>query len=132
MDDLQELLTSYFSRVSSSILNLVAEQKTFVSTLASRLKYVSPERRIQAEYQHLDELSRRAFSALNHRIQLQSRLVDGMSKRLLSLNPEAVLSRGYAIVTRKDDGVVVSTVKQAQGGMKVRVSDGEFDVTRDG
>ncbi|CAG1008129.1 Exodeoxyribonuclease 7 large subunit [Anaerolineales bacterium] len=132
MNDLQELLASHFSRVSSSILNLVAEQKIFVSNLASRLKYVSPERRIQAEYQHLDELSRRAFSALNHRIQLQSRFVDGMSKRLLSLSPEAVLLRGYAIVTRTEDGVVVSTVKQAQGGMKVRVSDGEFDVTRDG
>lgn len=130
LDDLQELLTSYFSRVSSSILSLIIEQKTYISSMASRLKYVSPERRIQTEYQHLDELSRRAFSALNHRIQLQSRLVDGMSKRLLSLNPEAVLSRGYAIVTRKDDGIVVSTVKQARGGMKVRVSDGEFDVTR--
>ncbi len=130
VDDLQELLTSHFSRLSSSILNLVAEQKAFVSSLASRLKYVSPERRIQSEYQHLDELSRRAFSALNHRIQLQSRHVDGISKRLLSLNPEAVLSRGYAIVTRKDDGVVVSTVKQAQGEMKVRVKDGEFDVIR--
>jgi exonuclease VII large subunit len=54
--------------------------------------------------------------------------MDGISKRLLSLNPEAVLSRGYAIITRVDDGVVVSSVKQAKGGMKVRVSDGEFNV----
>jgi exodeoxyribonuclease VII large subunit len=131
LDDLQELLTSYSSRLSSSLLNLVAEQKTYTSALVSRLKYVSPERRIQSEYQHLDGLSRRAFSALSHRIELQSRHVDGVSKRLLSLNPEAVLSRGYAIVTRKADGAVVSSVKHAQGGMRVRVGDGEFDVTRD-
>lgn len=130
LEDLQDLLVSHSSRLFSSASNLIAEQKAFISALASRLKYVSPERRIQSEYQHLDELSRRAFSALNHRIQLQSRLVDGISKRLLSLNPEAVLSRGYAIVTRKEDGMVVSSVKQAAGGMKVRVSDGEFDVTR--
>lgn len=130
LEDLQDLLASHSSRLFSSASNLIAEQKAFISALASRLKYVSPERRIQSEYQHLDELSRRAFSALNHRIQLQSRLVDGISKRLLSLNPEAVLSRGYAIVTRKEDGMVVSSVKQAAGGMKVRVSDGEFDVTR--
>jgi exonuclease VII large subunit len=70
------------------------------------------------------------LSALRHGIQLQTRHVDGMSKRLLSLNPEAVLSRGYAIVTRKDDGAVVSSVGQAVGGMKVRVCDGEFEVTR--
>jgi len=128
MDDLQDLLASYSSRISSLTLNLLAEQKIFVSDFISRLKYVSPERHIQSDYQNLDELSRRAFSALTHRIQLQSRHVDGISKRLLSLNPEGILSRGYAIITRKDNGVVVSKVLQAQGEMKVRVSDGEFEV----
>jgi exodeoxyribonuclease VII large subunit len=126
--DLQELLTSYFSRLSSSTLNLITEQKASVSAFASRLKYVSPERRIQSEYQTLDELSRRAHSALMHRIQLQSNHVNGISKRLLSLNPEGILSRGYAIISRKDDGIVVSKVSQAHGEMKVRVSDGEFEV----
>jgi exodeoxyribonuclease VII large subunit len=128
VDDLQDFLASYSARLSSSTLNLVAEQKAFVSALTSRLKYVSPERRIQSEYQTLDELSRRTFSALTHRIQLQSNHVNGISKRLLSLNPAGILSRGYAIITRKEDGVVVSKVSQAHGEMKVRVSDGEFEV----
>jgi exodeoxyribonuclease VII large subunit len=128
VDDLQDLLNSYFSRLSFSTLNLVTEQKALISTLRSRLKYVSPERRIQSEYQTLDELSRRAYSALTHRIQLQSKHVDGISKRLLSLNPEGILSRGYAIITRKEDGTVVSKAAQARGEMKVRVSDGEFEV----
>jgi exodeoxyribonuclease VII large subunit len=128
VEDLQDLLTSYSSHLNSSILNLIAEQKLSVSTLISRLKYVSPERHIQSGYQNLDELSRRAFSALTHRIQLQSNHVNGISNRLLSLNPEGILSRGYAIITRKDDGMIVSKVSQAHGEMKVRVSDGEFDV----
>ena len=95
------------------------------------MKYVSPERRIQSDTQTLDELSRRAYSALTHRIQLQSRHVDGISKRLQSLNPEGILSRGYAIITRKEDGKVVTQVSQAQGEMKVRVSDGEFEIRRE-
>jgi len=127
IQDLQESISNLQSRISTSTLNLLAEQKAVVSSLISRLKYVSPERRIQSEYQHLDELSRRAFSALNHRIQLQVSNVDGMSKRLQSLNPEGVLSRGYAIITRKADGAVVSKVSQAHGEMNVRVSDGEFE-----
>ncbi len=129
--DLQAQVGYFSSRMADSISNLIADHRALVSALASRLKYVSPERRIQSEYQHLDGLSRRAFSALSHRIELQSRHVDGVSKRLLSLNPEAVLSRGYAIVTQKEGGAVVSSVNQAQGRMKVRVSDGEFSVTRD-
>jgi exodeoxyribonuclease VII large subunit len=127
IEDLQDLLSTLYSRLSASTLNLLTEQKAVISSFISRLKYVSPERHIQAEYQNLDELSRRAFSALAHRIKLQSSNVDGLSKRLHSLNPEGVLSRGYAIITRKADGVVVSKVSHAQGEMKVRVSDGEFE-----
>lgn len=128
--DLQELITAYTSRLFTSTLNLIVEQKTDISALIARLKYVSPQRRIQSDVQRLDELSRRAFSALTHRIQLHAANVDGMSKRLQSLNPEGILSRGYAIITRKEDNLVVSKVSQARGEMKVRVSDGEFEVKK--
>jgi exonuclease VII large subunit len=53
-----------------------------------------------------------------------------MRRRLEALNPAAVLRRGYAVVTRKDDGSVVSRVAQASVEMTVRISDGEFDVTK--
>ncbi len=128
--DLSSDLLSARARLTDLAWNLLAEQKAVISSLTARLKYISPERRIQSETQYLDELTRRASSALIHRIQLQASNVDGISKRLQSLNPEGVLSRGYAIITRKDDGSVVSKVSQAQGEMAVRVSDGEFEVNR--
>jgi len=128
--DLRSDLLSARARITELTWNLLAEQKAVISSLTARLRYVSPERRVQSEYQHLDELSRRASSALTHRIQLQTSNLGGISKRLQSLNPEGVLSRGYAIITRKDDGTVVSKVSQAQGEMKVRVSDGEFEINR--
>ncbi len=127
LDDLQLQITSYQSRLTFLISSLLADQKAFISSLAARMKYVSPERRIQSDNQHLDELSRRAFSALTHHIQLQSANVDGISKRLQALNPEGILSRGYAIITRVEDGKVVSKVSQADGKLNVRVSDGEFE-----
>jgi exodeoxyribonuclease VII large subunit len=128
--DLAGDLLSARARLFDLTFNLLAEQKVVLSSVTARLKYVSPERRLRSEYQHLDELSRRAFSALTHRIQLQSANVDGISKRLQSLNPQGILSRGYAIITRKDDGTVVSKTSQAHGGMKVRLSDGEFEIDR--
>ena len=130
IQDLQESVSNLQSRLSSLIFSLLVEQKAHLSALRVRLKYVSPERRTQSEYQHLDELSRRAVSALTYRIQLQSSNVAGMASRLRSLNPEEVLSRGYAIITRKADGLIVSKVSQARGSMKIRVSDGEFEVNR--
>lgn len=130
VDDLHSLLDTYQTRLASLTLNLLAEQKAGISSLISRLRYVSPERKIESDIQRLDGLSRRAFSALTHRIQLDVATVDGISKRLHSLNPEGVLSRGYAIITRKLDHQVVSKISQASGEMTVRVSDGEFEVTR--
>ncbi len=130
VQDLQDMLTDLYARITSSTLGLLAEQKAVISTLSARLRYLSPERRIQSDTQHLDELAHRAFSALTHRIQLHFANVDGISKRLQALNPEGVLARGYAIITRKDDGAVVSKISQARGAMNVRVSDGEFEVKK--
>jgi exodeoxyribonuclease VII large subunit len=67
---------------------------------------------------------------LLHRVQLQPTHIKGMRKRLQALNPSAVLARGFAVVTRKEDGSVVSRVAQASEQMKVRVSDGEFEVKK--
>jgi exodeoxyribonuclease VII large subunit len=128
MIDLRASLQNYRTRLVSATLKYLAEQKTSLSSLISQLRYVSPERRIQSERQRVDELTRRAHSSLFHHIQLQSAHVRGMQRRLEALNPNAVLARGYAVVTRKDDGSVVSRVEQASDEMKVRVSDGEFEV----
>ena len=70
------------------------------------------------------------FSALFNNVQLQKKHLEGTQKRLEALSPLAVLGRGYAVVTRKDDGSVVSRVAQASEVMKVRVSDGEFEVRK--
>jgi exodeoxyribonuclease VII large subunit len=118
------------ARLTDLTLKRLVEEATGLSDLGARLRYVSPERMIQTEMQHLDDLARRSLSALAHRIQLQSASVDGISKRLQALNPQGVLSRGYAIITRKTDGQVVSKVSQARGEMTVRVSDGEFEVKK--
>jgi exodeoxyribonuclease VII large subunit len=127
--DLSAELQSYQSRLVSATLNLVGEKRIELSSLQARLRYISPDRRIQSERQRVDELARRVQSSLFHHIQLQSSHVRGMQKRLAALNPMAVLARGYAVVTRKEDGNVVSRVEQAEQGkqIQVRVSDGQFD-----
>ncbi|HEX9331371.1 MAG TPA: exodeoxyribonuclease VII large subunit [Anaerolineales bacterium] len=128
--DLRAALQNYKTRILSAMLKLLAEQKTTLSSLVSQLRYVSPDRRIQSERQRVDELARRAHSSLFHHIQLQASHVQGMQRRLEALNPIAVLARGYAVVTRKENGNVVSRVAQASDEMKVRVSDGEFEVRK--
>jgi exodeoxyribonuclease VII large subunit len=129
MIDLRATISSLRSRLISAILNLIAEEKSSLSSLSAQLRYVSPERRILSERQRLDELGRRGHSALIHSIQLQSAHIQGMQRRLEALNPNAVLARGYAVVTRKDDGSVISRVLQVAAGeqVQIRLADGHVE-----
>ena len=128
--DLQAEVQTYKARLASSTFNLIAEQKSFLSALAAQLRYLSPTRLIQSERQRVDELTRRAFMSIAYRVNLQKNHLEGTQKRLAALSPLAVLARGYAVVTRKDDGGVVARVTDISDVMKVRVSDGEFEVRK--
>jgi len=128
--DLQAEVQTYKARLASSTNSLIAEQKKLLSALSAQLRYLSPTRLIQSERQRVDELSRRAFMSVAYRVNLQKKYLEGTQKRLEALSPLAVLARGYAVVTRKDDGIVVSHVAQASDVMQVRVSDGEFEVRK--
>ena len=128
--DLLAQLENYRSRLAAATTSLLADQQNILSSITTALRYASPERRILSERQRVDELARRAHSSLHHRLQLQSTHVRGMQRRLDALNPLAVLARGYAVITRKEDGSVVARVAEASEEMRVRVSDGEFDVRK--
>ncbi|MGE5462720.1 MAG: exodeoxyribonuclease VII large subunit [Syntrophothermus sp.] len=126
--DLLAQLENYRGRLASATLGLLADQQNALSSLAAALRYASPERRILSERQRVDDLARRAQASVLHEFQLQAAHIRGMERRLEALNPLAVLARGYAVVTRREDGSIVSRVAQAGAEMKVRVSDGEFNV----
>lgn len=130
LQDLTATVSNLQSRLHKRMIETLNAQRNVLASLVTQMKYLSPEKRIQSERQRVDELARRAHSALLHQIQLQSTHVKGMQRRLGALNPNAVLRRGYAVITRKDDHSVVSRVARASDEMKVRVSDGEFEVRK--
>ena len=130
VQDLAATLSNLQSRIAQNVIEYINLQKSILAGLTTQMKFVSPERRILSERQHVDELARRAYSALFHQFQLQSAHIKGMQRRLEALNPSAVLARGYAVVTRKEDGQIVSRLSEASEEMKVRVSDGEFEVRK--
>jgi exodeoxyribonuclease VII large subunit len=100
-----------------------------LETLRSRLRLRSPVARVRSDRQRLDDLTRRAATTLRHRLELRGVRLEGLEQRLSALSPDAVLERGYAVVTRLD-GVKVRSVSQVapHDELKVRVKDGNFGV----
>jgi exodeoxyribonuclease VII large subunit len=57
--------------------------------------------------------------------------LDHVRARVRALSPQATLDRGYAVVRRVEDGLVVRDPAEATGPLKVRVAGGEFGATAD-
>ncbi len=123
---LEESLRALEVRLFSSMQNTVATNREELSAASTEVRYHSPARRIETDRQRLDDLARRAEAATLHHLALQASALGGFHKRLEALNPAQVLSRGYAVVRRRKDGVLIRRVGQARDGILVRVSDGEF------
>ncbi len=81
----------------------------------------------------MDELARRAWSSLFHRLQLSHAGLGSLEQRLEVLNPMSVLGRGFAVISHPD-GELVRSVKQVSSGdtLNVRLVDGDFGVRVDG
>ncbi len=125
--ELQQNVKTLGQQLDVSVSNALLDYHNAIISAAQNLRFGSPERRIQSDRQRLDDLARRAGAGLAHRLALQASQIDGFARRLDALNPLEVLGRGYAVVTRRQDGVIVHKVAQARDGLRIRVSDGEFD-----
>ncbi len=130
IQDLAATVSNLQSLATIHALNIISGKQSSLNSLIAELRYLSPSRLIQSASQRVDELSRRSSAGAFNRIILEKKHIEGAAKRLEALSPLAVLARGYSVVTRKDDGRVVSRVGQASESMKVRVSDGEFEVRK--
>ena len=101
--------------------------RTGTDALAHRLGRQSPSLHIARDRQRVDDLSRRASLALAARLRSARERLRSQRLHLSALDPSAVLSRGYAIVSKSDGSVIGSTAQVAGGdALVVRVADGEF------
>ena len=105
----------------------LAAGRAAIGGLTQRAGRVSPDRRLAQYRQRIDDLERRARLASVNRLRTRRAQLDGLRLHLAALDPTAVLSRGYAIVSAPDGAVVSSTAQVAAGDpIRVRVADGEF------
>jgi len=109
----------------------IGDARVQLSQLTYALERNSPQTRIENDRQRIDELTHRLLTHTRQIISLQRETLNGATRQLAALNPQATLSRGYAIVREKESGRVVKTRAQVAGRqeIRVRVRDGEFDAT---
>ncbi|MBM4424517.1 MAG: exodeoxyribonuclease VII large subunit [Chloroflexi bacterium] len=121
------------ARLAESMSARLREQRWALAERAAALRGLSPRAQLTNSRQRLDDLQTRSAAALQHRLTIGRERLAGLAQRLQSLNPLAVLQRGYAVVTRAGTAEVVRSPAAVSAGeaLDVRVSEGAFTVRVD-
>jgi len=109
---------------------LVLEQTTEqVTQLAEMLQRRSPQETIARQRTSVGDLTARAAVAVRHVCELRREQLRVREVQLATLDPLAVLRRGYSVCSDSESGATITSVSQVQGGGRVRtrVSDGSFE-----
>jgi exodeoxyribonuclease VII large subunit len=106
--------------------HLLSRRMQQLDYLARRL--LSPGQRIAQQRNHLAHLHARMLAAVMNQLQRRQRQLAHLQQNLKHLNPEAVLTRGYALV-QAEDGSLVRSSRVLQTGQKVRLrlAEGQAD-----
>jgi exodeoxyribonuclease VII large subunit len=89
-----------------------------------------PQRQLDALNQRLQRLQPRADAAMARQLQRDTVRLRALARSMEAVSPLATVARGYAILTREDDGRLVRSPLDVSPGdtLKARVQDGVIDV----
>ncbi|MGD8623806.1 MAG: exodeoxyribonuclease VII large subunit [Anaerolineae bacterium] len=126
--ELRQRLEAGRGQLQASLGRRLEKARQALAQQRQALDRLSPQGRVDAGRQAVDELTRRAARAAAHRLALQRASLAGLEARLGALSPLSTLERGYAIVRHGQTGRVVRSVRDVAGGesLDVQVQDGEF------
>ncbi len=106
---------------------VVGQRGARLAHLAARLERQSPRERLAALRSREQHLARRLDLAVARQLERQGTRLTALGRALDAVGPLATLRRGYAIVTRADDGRVVTATSQVVPGdrLRTRLAEGE-------
>ena len=109
-------------QLSRSSLYLVQQREQLLDYLARRL--ISPTQQLEQQKRQLDQLSYRLGLGIQQQLQRQQKHLVQLTQNLHHLNPQAVLSRGYAFAQNKQ-GEIISDSRQLKTGQDISLT---FDI----
>lgn len=115
-------------RLQSLISSYINGLKTHLAGLAASYVFKEPENTLRQYSQRLDDLSHRLSLKIRHLHELQYHRLSSLGSRLNSLNPKAILNRGYSITIHTKTGKIVSQPTGLKKGdeLETQVAKGRF------
>lgn len=125
--ELRLALRQHQVRLVRAVSQYLAFSRDRVRQVQRALQYLSPITTIASARQQVDDLAQRLDITARHRWVIAKERVRHLRSRLVALNPDAVLHRGYAVVWDRTSGSVLSSAAQTAPGLPLTLQfhDGE-------
>jgi len=119
--------------LTQAMCRRVASSRAQVDHAQALLSRVSPRIWLERRRQELDQIEQQILVTQARRLERWRGLLLSTQWCLQTLNPEATLKRGYAIVAQRETGAIVTRTAQITAGdhINIHVSDGHFAGTVD-
>ena len=129
INDLRTEVVGLTERLTSKLESGLENSQRDLGEWLRRLQRATPLWVIQNNQQTIDVLWDRMNRQNLHLLALKHSGLNNLTQRLGALNPQAILQRGFAMVS-KTDGTNVHSIHQVTIGdqLSIRVTDGEFGV----
>ena len=129
--ELRERLDDLTARLVTVGRDTLAARRGELDDVRHKLRLVSPVSRLRTERQRVDELHARLFRAMTAQLTRRRESLAAQERALKLANPQHLLSRGYAIVSRKLDGKRITRAQDAGPGttIQVQLADGSLTAT---
>ncbi|MBI4495944.1 MAG: exodeoxyribonuclease VII large subunit [Deltaproteobacteria bacterium] len=128
MADRRLRLDTLAFRMTQAIRRVISARSEGLRLNAGSLLILHPGRRLAGRRERLEQCSRLLGAAIRRRLGFSRQKLEGYTGRLQSLNPLAVLERGYGIVRRLPSRQIVRRASELalQDRVSVRLHQGEF------
>ena len=118
--DLAERLTRLRDRLGTALAHRVAFAQARLDGLARAVRAETLLREMETHEQRIDDLFTIAKGALRSGHALADRRLEGLKGKLESLDPLAVLARGYSVTTDADTGAILRDAGALSEGQRMR------------
>jgi len=126
-DAVTALLGSHRQRMTAALQARAVAARQRLTQLAERRCFRRPQELLHDRAQRLDELWARGGRSFRHRLAMDRSRLEAWAGKLESLSPLQVLSRGYSVTQRAEDGTLVTDAATLKPGdrLRTRLAQGE-------
>ena len=126
LDDLYGEQVHYLQRVAQVFARRLQTAQTQVRSHQARLQRLRLDRQLAQHQKDISWQRQQLIASLSQRLQLAQHQHQLLCEKLTSLDPAAVLKRGYALI--KSDGKIATTAQQLSPGTELDIQLGDEHV----